>query len=178
MHGGHGLPSIEVLLTQRSERPTVDGHRPHVHLGLGGLGLFIVNALSERFELATVRDGVEARTMYARGVLIEPLTTVATSRPSGTWIRFRPDPQIFRFPRVPRAPLAQRLEDLPFLLPQMPEAARCGAAFGHAGIEGCEATRTAGARRPSIRIRMPVLVPSEVLRSTWRTGPVSSSVMR
>jgi hypothetical protein len=33
VHGGDGLPPIDVLLTQYSNRPTVDGHRPHVHLG-------------------------------------------------------------------------------------------------------------------------------------------------
>lgn len=117
--GGDGLPAIDILLTRRSERPTVDGHRPHVHLGLGGLGLFIVNALSERFELTTVRDGIEARTTYARGELIEALTTMPTSRPSGTRIRFRPDPLIWLHPRLPRAQLAQRLEDLSFLLSRL-----------------------------------------------------------
>jgi DNA gyrase subunit B len=62
VHGGDGLPPIDVLLTRLSTRPTVDGHRPHVHLGVGGLGLFVVNALSERFELVSVRDCVEAKT--------------------------------------------------------------------------------------------------------------------
>lgn len=119
VHGGSGMPPLEVLLTRRSDRPTVDGHRPHVHLGQGGLGLFIVNALSERFELETVRDGVETRALYVRGEPIEPLASVPTARLSGTRIRFRPDPAIIRYPRVPRARLAQRLEDLSFLLPRL-----------------------------------------------------------
>lgn len=46
--GGAGLPPLHDLLTHVWTRPTVDGHRPHVHLGLGGMGLFVVNALSER----------------------------------------------------------------------------------------------------------------------------------
>jgi len=119
VRGGNGVPPVDVLLTQRSERPTADGHRPHVHLGYGGLGLVIVNALSERFELTTIRDGIEAKTVYARGEVVEPLTTVPTSRASGTRVRFCPDPLVFLHPRVPRAPLAQRLEDLSFLLPQL-----------------------------------------------------------
>jgi len=119
VHGGNGAPPIDILLTQRSERPTVDGHRPHVHLGVGGLGLFVVNALSERFEITTVRDGLEARAVYARGEQVEPLVTARTERPSGTRIQFRPDPLIFRHPRVPRASLAERLEDLSFLLPRL-----------------------------------------------------------
>lgn len=119
VHGGNGLPPLPVLLTQFSNRPTVDGHRPHVHLGRGGLGLFVVNALSERFELTTVRDGVEAKTIYARGEENEPLTTTPTTRPTGTRIQFRPDPTIFRHPRIPRASLTERLEDLSFVLPQL-----------------------------------------------------------
>lgn len=119
VHGGNGLPPIDVWLTRPSHRPTIDGHRPHVHLGPGGLGLFVVNALSERLELATIRDGVEARTIYAHGEPLEPLTTTPTAQPSGTRIRFRPDPAILRCPRVPRVALAQRLEDLSFLLPQL-----------------------------------------------------------
>src|SRR5262249_30016504 len=105
-HGGSGMPPLDLLLTRRSERPTVDGHRPHVHLGQGGLGLFIVNALSERFELETVHDGVAARAMYARGEPIEPPVTMPSAQPSGTRVRFRPDPAIIRYPRVPRARLA------------------------------------------------------------------------
>ena len=60
--GGNGLPPLDAMLTQLSTRPTVDGHRPHVHLGLGGLGLFVVNALSEQFDLVSVREGIEVRT--------------------------------------------------------------------------------------------------------------------
>lgn len=119
VHGGDGLPPIDILLTRWSRAPSVDGHRPHIHLGHGGLGLFVVNALSERFELATIRNGIEARTIYAHGELVEPLATMPTSRPSGTRIRFRPDPEIFLYPRLPRARLAQRLEDLAFLVPQL-----------------------------------------------------------
>ncbi|MBC7977259.1 MAG: hypothetical protein H7138_19965 [Myxococcales bacterium] len=117
--GGNGVPPIDVMLTQLSTRPTVDGHRPHVHLGLGGLGLVVVNALSDRFELVTVRDGIEARTTYARGEVVEPLTTTPTERPSGTTIRFRPDPLIFRHARVPRVELTRTLEDLSFLAPRL-----------------------------------------------------------
>jgi DNA gyrase subunit B len=72
VHGGNGLPPIDVLLTRHSHRPTIDGHRPHVHLGPGGLGLFVVNALSERFELATIRDGIAAKTI---GMLLGPVGT-------------------------------------------------------------------------------------------------------
>lgn len=119
---GPGLPvdgALAALLTQLSTRATVDGHRPHVHLGLGGIGLCVVNALSERFEVATIRDGTLARTVYARGEVVEPIATAPTTRPSGTQIRFRPDPTIFAHLRVPRAELVRQLEDLSFLAPRL-----------------------------------------------------------
>jgi len=117
--GSAELPPLHEMLTQLSRRPTVDGHRPHVHLGLGGMGLFVVNALSERFELRSIREGMETAVAYARGTVVEAVTTIATHKPDGTMVRFRPDPTIFTYPRVPRTALANRLEDLSFLAPRL-----------------------------------------------------------
>lgn len=175
VHGEAGVPSFDVLLTQPSFRPTVDGHRPHVHLGRGGMGLFPVNALSERFELVSIRNGVEARTLYARGQVIEPLATTATTRPSGTTIRFRPDPLIFRYPRVPRVELAQRLEDLTFLMPRLTVRWRiAGDNLASAGIAGrvaldvpCEVAEVANHRETHETARGPIDV--EVALA-WRSS--------
>lgn len=117
--GGVGLPPLDVVLTQLSTNPTVDGHRPHVHLGLGGLGLVVVNALSAEFELVSVHEGTEVRAKYARGEVVEPIATTETKRASGTRVRFRPDPVIFKHVRVRRAELTQILEDLTFLAPNL-----------------------------------------------------------
>jgi DNA gyrase subunit B len=115
--GSAGLPPLHEMLTRFSYSPTVDGHRPHVHLGVGGMGLFIVNALSERFELRSVRDGTLTTIAYSRGEVIQPLNTASTDESSGTRIRFRADPDIFKYPRVPRTELTRQLEDLSFLSP-------------------------------------------------------------
>jgi len=116
--GGDGLPPLHEMLTCLSDRATVDGHRPHVHLGLGGLGLFVVNALSERFELRSVRQGTLTTAVYSRGEAIEPPASSPAGESSGTRILFRPDSTIFRYPRLPRAELARQLEDLSFLAPR------------------------------------------------------------
>lgn len=79
----------------------------------------MVNALSEQFELVSVREGTEARTKYARGQVVEPIAMTPTTRASGTRIRFRPDPVIFNHIRVPRAELMRTLEDLTFLAPRL-----------------------------------------------------------
>jgi DNA gyrase/topoisomerase IV subunit B len=105
------------MLANVSDRPTVDGHRPHVHLGFGGFGLSVVSALSEQFVLTTVRDGIAATAKCARGDLIEAIRSDPSQHANGTTVQFRPDPLIFRYPRVPRTELTSWLEDLSFLAP-------------------------------------------------------------
>ncbi|PCC68734.1 DNA gyrase B [Nannocystis exedens] len=116
---GPGIPagSLVEVLERPSRPPTVDRHRPRFHLGLHGLGLAVANALSDPFEVDTVHAGEQATVAYAGGLRHVPLRVNAASRPSGTRVRFRPDPQIFQCMRVPRVELTRRLEDLAFLLP-------------------------------------------------------------
>ncbi|HVV84240.1 MAG TPA: ATP-binding protein [Kofleriaceae bacterium] len=118
--GRGAQPALDTLLTTPSGQPTVDGHRPHVHLGLGiGWGLFLANAFSAHLEIVTVHDGVEARARYARGEVLEPATTSITRKPAGTLVRCRPDPEIFSTVRVPRVELTRQLEALTFLAPKL-----------------------------------------------------------
>ncbi|WAS93677.1 ATP-binding protein [Nannocystis punicea] len=119
VQGGEGRPPLREILEQRFDLPTVDGHRPHVHLGFGGAGLVVVNALSELFEVVTVHSGRQATARYSRGVPLEPMRVEATGLPSGTRIRFRADPQIFSAVGVRREDLRHRLMDLSFLLPSL-----------------------------------------------------------
>ncbi|HEY1817476.1 MAG TPA: ATP-binding protein [Kofleriaceae bacterium] len=118
---GPGLAEPARYFERQSDRPTFDGHRPHVHVGLGlrGFGLFVVNALSERLGVSTVRDGVEARAVFERGELVEPWSQISTKAPSGTTIRFRVDPQLFGHRVPPHELLEQRLEELAHLLPTL-----------------------------------------------------------
>ena len=114
--GGDGLPPLAQLLTTLSTRPTVDGHRPHTHLGLHGLGLCVVNALSERFELRTVRGGRETSIAGGRGRVGAPMTRPSDAA-TGTTVRFRADPTALHDVQPPRAPLVTRLEELRDLAP-------------------------------------------------------------
>lgn len=116
---GPGIPAQALvgLLERASDRPTVDGHQPHVHLSPIGLGLPVSNALSDPFEVDTVHAGEHASVRYAGGRVHTPLRVEPTTRPSGTTIRLRPDPQLFRCTRVFRVALTRRLEDLGYLVP-------------------------------------------------------------
>jgi DNA gyrase subunit B len=139
-----GRPGLHEMLTTISNRPTVDGHRPHAHLGIGGIGLFVVSALSERFEITTVHAGTSARAMYSRGRVVEAFTTQSTTHPSGTTIRYRPDPDIFRHPRIPRAQLSAALEDLSFLAPALTLSWRiAGDSLAREGLAGRVAAQMA-----------------------------------
>jgi DNA gyrase subunit B len=122
--GGAGVPPLVDLFTRRLERPTVDGHRPHVHVGLGGAGLAAVCALSERLEVTTVRDGVEVHALLSAGQLVEPLRVTQVATPSGTTIRYRPDREIVHGVVSPTA-LSAQLEDLTYLFPRLAIGWRC-----------------------------------------------------
>ncbi len=65
-------------------------------VGLNGVGLKAVNALSADFEIASVRDGEEKRARFSCGKLVEEFPVTPTDRPNGTFVQFTPDPGIFR----------------------------------------------------------------------------------
>ncbi|MCY0987249.1 hypothetical protein OV203_08955 [Nannocystis sp. ILAH1] len=109
---GPGIPGGS--LVDLLEHPP---YRSSAHFGFRESGLLMTNALSDPLEVDTVHAGEQATVAYAGGVQRVPLRVSAASRPSGTRIRFRPDPQIFPSTRLPRLELTQRLEDLAFLLP-------------------------------------------------------------
>ena len=64
--------------------------------GLNGVGIKAVNALSERFEVYSVRNGRKKRSVFERAVLIEDSPEESTDEPNGTFVRFKPDETIFK----------------------------------------------------------------------------------
>jgi DNA gyrase B/Histidine kinase-, DNA gyrase B-, and HSP90-like ATPase len=98
---------------------TLDGHHPHVHLTSVGVGLGVVNALSERMELEVRREGSVRRAAFARGVLVEPLSDAGSTSAHGTTIRFLPDPLIFLDHRADAATWQRRLSELAWLNPRL-----------------------------------------------------------
>lgn len=93
---GPGMsPEVAVrALTSPILTATLDGHRPHVHLGGANLGLFTVSAVCSSLTVSTHHAGTEHRFTSRRGVLAPP-----EAQPSpagrGTTVRFHPDPEIF-----------------------------------------------------------------------------------
>lgn len=57
VHLVDGVPFPEVALTKPHRSGTLDGHAPHAHVGLHGIGIFVVNALSSELVIESFRDG-------------------------------------------------------------------------------------------------------------------------
>ena len=118
---GPGIPTtvLECVFTQLHAGATYDGHYPHVHIGPGlrGVGLAVVNALSQRLEVETTRDGIRWAMSFERGERVSQLRRLGPTAIEGTWIRFQPDPAIFGSIELEVARVGARLQQLAWLNP-------------------------------------------------------------
>ncbi len=98
---------------------TADGHMPHLHVGGGGLGLFVVASLCEKLTVESAHRGLRQRCEWAEGgaarneVSVEKASEPA---PSFSEIRFWPDREIFGEARLVPEELLKRLRELQHLL--------------------------------------------------------------
>ncbi|MGH2747580.1 MAG: DNA topoisomerase (ATP-hydrolyzing) subunit B [Actinomycetota bacterium] len=113
---GERKPAVEVVLTTLHAGGKFGGKGYQVSGGLHGVGVSVVNALSERLEVEVVRDGKLWRQEYERGSPLAKLKAVKPAKRTGTTITFWPDPQIFTEDRDFKFDaLAQRLREMAFL---------------------------------------------------------------
>jgi len=83
--------------------------------GLHGVGVSVVNALSEWLELEIRRDGSVYQQRYERGTPLQSLQMTGKTKKRGTKITFKPDPDIFEETEFSFDALSQRLRELAFL---------------------------------------------------------------
>jgi DNA gyrase subunit B len=112
-----GLPAVTVVLTKLHAGGKFGGEGYKVSGGLHGVGVSVVNALSERLVVEVTRDGKLWRQEFARGVPTGELEAVAdaTGEETGTTISFLPDAEIFEELEWSKDVLAQRLRETAFL---------------------------------------------------------------
>ncbi|MBS2019543.1 MAG: hypothetical protein JST00_42170 [Deltaproteobacteria bacterium] len=108
----HGVPFMERALTELHCGATLDGHLPHVHVGPTGLGLAVVNALSERLDVEVRRDGWSWHRSFVRGVPVGALERRERTERTGMRLRFRADASIFGPSTFDRAAIRSRLVEL------------------------------------------------------------------
>ena len=110
-----GRSAAEVVLTVLHAGGKFDNDSYKVSGGLHGVGVSVVNALSERLDLEIWRNGQVYQQSYERGAPIKSLEITGTTPRRGTKVTFRPDAQIFEDTVYSFDVLAQRLRELAFL---------------------------------------------------------------
>src|SRR5437016_3242663 len=115
MHATEKRPAAEVVLTVLHAGGKFDSDTYKVSGGLHGVGVSVVNALSDWLELEISRDGEVWEQTYEKGKPTNKLKQTGKTRKTGTKVTFHPDPTIFEKTVYSFDTLAQRLRELAFL---------------------------------------------------------------
>lgn len=95
MNEEEGLPAVTVVLTVLHAGGKFGGSGYKVSGGLHGVGSSVVNALSEWFEIEVSRQGNTYHQRFERGDIKTDLTIIGDTEETGTFIRFKADPEVF-----------------------------------------------------------------------------------
>ncbi|MFY9804473.1 MAG: DNA gyrase subunit B, partial [Candidatus Acidiferrales bacterium] len=115
MHATEKKPAAEVVMTVLHAGGKFDSDTYKVSGGLHGVGVSVVNALSDWLDLEIWRDGEVWEQSYEKGIPTSKLKASGKTRKTGTKITFHADPEIFAKATYSYDTLAQRLRELAFL---------------------------------------------------------------
>ena len=110
-----GRPALEVVLTKLHAGGKFGGEGYKVSGGLHGVGVSVVNALSESLVAEVKRDGKVHRQEYSRGEPLGDLEVIGKTSETGTTVTFTPDPDVFEETEFDEKVLKQRLREMAFL---------------------------------------------------------------
>jgi DNA gyrase subunit B len=115
MHKGEKKSAAEVIMTQLHAGGKFDHDSYKVSGGLHGVGVSVVNALSEKLELEISRDGKKYFIEFLNGEAKKPLKQIGKSKENGTQITFLPSKEIFSSIKFSETVLVKRMRELAFL---------------------------------------------------------------
>ena len=115
MHKTEKKPAVEVVLTTLHAGGKFDHRVYKVAGGLHGVGVSVVNALSEWLEVEVKRDGKIYHQRYMKGKAVSKLAVIGKTNSTGTKVSFKPDQSIFKSINFSFDILSQRLRELAFL---------------------------------------------------------------
>ncbi len=115
MHKGEKMSAAEVIMTQLHAGGKFDHNSYKVSGGLHGVGVSVVNALSEKLVLNIFRDGHEYEIYFNNGSSIKPLKKIGKTKKKGTRINFLPSKEIFSSIKFSANILEKRIRELAFL---------------------------------------------------------------
>ena len=115
MHKGEKMSAAEVIMTQLHAGGKFDHNSYKVSGGLHGVGVSVVNALSEKLVLNIFRDGHEYEIYFNNGSSIKPLKKIGKTKKKGTRINFLPSKDIFSSIKFSANILEKRIRELAFL---------------------------------------------------------------
>jgi DNA gyrase subunit B len=110
-----GISALEVVLTKLHAGGKFGGEGYKVSGGLHGVGVSVVNALSERLTVEVEREGKVYRQEFARGEKTTEMKTVGITKETGTTVSFLPDKEIFDETEFSTPTLLSRLREMAFL---------------------------------------------------------------
>ncbi len=120
VHAKTGKSALEVVFTKLHAGGKFDSKAYKVSGGLHGVGVTVVNALSEWLVVDVWRDGKHYRMRFERGKVVEPLRIIEeATQKRGTRVQFKPDATIFETVKFDYDIIYDRLEELSYLNPKV-----------------------------------------------------------
>ena len=114
-HPTEKIPGVEVAMTMLHAGGKFDKDSYKVSGGLHGVGVSVVNALSEYLEVEVERDGSVYRQKYERGIKVTELEVIGKTKKSGTRVTFKADNQVFDTLEFDYDSLSSRFRELAYL---------------------------------------------------------------
>ncbi len=113
----YGKSALEIVMTTLHKGAKFDNKIYKISGGLHGVGLTVVNALSEYTEVTVKTEGKAYRQTFSKGNVRTPLEVLGETKETGTTVKFKPDASIFPSPKFDSALLKDRLRYTAFLNP-------------------------------------------------------------